>query len=220
MISPQPNEEPSRLQIIRPRLWIPESLQERIRNYDPKSNLGRVIRDILHLLPGEQAIELLDAIQRTLILESALFVKVIRANGTIEDYGLVSQHVITTAGVGFLVDAWENLVEMENMKYHGTGSGSTAEASSDTALVTEFTTQLNPDSTRATGSLTESAANIFQTVGTNLYDAGVTVAEHGLFSQAATGGGVLWDRSLTGSIALSSGDSLQTTYNMTATAGG
>jgi hypothetical protein len=122
--------------------------------------------------------------------------------------------------VAFLVDCWQNTLELEIMKYHGIGTGSTAEAAGDSALVTESTTALNPDSTRATGTLTETSAPVFATVGVNTVDATVSVAEHGIFSQAATGGGVLWDRSLTGTQALSSGDSLQTTYSCTVSAGG
>jgi hypothetical protein len=39
-------------------------------------------------------------------------------------------------------------------------------------------------------------------------------------SQAATGGGVLWDKSLFTAVALASGDSLQSTYDATFTSGG
>lgn len=134
--------------------------------------------------------------------------------------GLASLRVVTNAGVAFIVDAFQNLVELENMKYHGLGSGGTAEAVGDAALVTEFTTQYNPDSTRATGTTTESAANIYQTVATNNFDATVAVTEHGIFSQAATGGGVLLDRSLFSTINLASGDGLQSDYRLTFTSGG
>lgn len=143
-----------------------------------------------------------------------------RPANLLEDYGLVSQRLITNNGVGFLTDAWQNSVEAEIMKYHGTGSSSTAENASDSGLGTEFTTQLNPDSTRATGTLAEAASNILQTVATNTYDAGVTAREHGLFSQAATGGGTLWDRSVYSDTGLGSGDSLQTDYRATLSAGG
>src|SRR5574341_485131 len=97
----------------------------------------------------------------------------------------------------------------------------TAEASGDTALVTERTPILNPDSTRATGSLTEGAsANIFRTVGTVSFDGAGAITEHGIFSQAATGGGTLWDRSVFSAINVVSGGSIQFTYDMTASAGG
>lgn len=136
------------------------------------------------------------------------------------DLGPASLRVVTNNGVGFIVDAFQNLVELENMKYHGTGSGTNAEAAGDSALQTEFTTQLNPDSTRATGTTAETAANIYQTVATNTYDATVAVTEHGVFSQAATGGGVLLDRSVFSAVNLISGDSLQTDYRLTVASGG
>lgn len=134
------------------------------------------------------------------------------------DYGVLSHRKVTTAGVAFLVDAWQNSVELENMKYHGCGTGTNAESNGDTALQTESTTALNPDSTRATGSLTESAANVFRTVGTLTFDAGAAVTEHGILSQAATGGGTLWDRSVFSAINVVSADSIQFTYDLTANA--
>ena len=143
--------------------------------------------------------------------------------GDVTAYGTLSTRVVTTAGVGFIVDAFQNLVEVENMQFHGFGTGTTAEAAGDTALVTEETTQYNPDSTRPTGTRTEGAsANIYRTVGTYSPDAGGTraITEHGIFSQAATGGGVLLDRSVFSAVNLVAGsDSLQVTYELTFTAG-
>jgi hypothetical protein len=104
---------------------------------------------------------------------------------------------------------------VQNFKYHGIGTSSTAIAETDTGCGTELTTQYNPDSTRATGSQTNNGANIYRTVGTNTVDATVTIQEFCLMSQAATGGGTMWTRILTGGVALSSGDSLQTTYDLT-----
>lgn len=143
-----------------------------------------------------------------------------KASGEWIDYGVLSYRVITDAGVGYIVDAYQNSVEMETMKYHGVGTGGTAEAASQTALVTESTTALNPDSTRGTGTTTESAANAFQTVGTVTFDGSAAITEHGLFSQAATGGGVMFDRSLFSAINVASGDSIQFTYTCTLTSGG
>lgn len=140
--------------------------------------------------------------------------------GELTDYGVLSRRAITNNGVGFLVDAWQNLVELEAMIYHGIGTGTTAAAQTDTALETESTTALNPDNTRATGSQAENGSNVFRTIGTNTVDASVACTEHGILSQAATGGGTLWDRHTFTVINLSNGDSIQTTYDMTATAGG
>lgn len=149
-----------------------------------------------------------------------LWLSVIRADGEVVDLGLASLRVVTTAGVNFIVDAFQNTTELENLKYHGIGTTNTAEAAADTALAAESTTALNPDNTRATGSLTEGAsANIYRTVGTLTADASIAAVEHGIFSQAATGGGTLLDRSVFSTVNLASGDSLQATYDLTFTAG-
>jgi hypothetical protein len=150
----------------------------------------------------------------------ALYLQVLRADGTIIDYGLVSLRVVTTAGVNAIVDAFQATFTLNNFKFHGIGTGASAEAASDTALGVELTTQYNPNSTRATGTTTEGASTyIYRSVGTNTVDAAVTVTEHGIFSQAATGGGSLLDRSVFGGIALANGDSLQSTYELTFPAG-
>lgn len=176
-------------------------------------------RNVRHLVRGARRVVAARALRLSNFYGS-LYLTHIRADGEITELGLASMRVVTTAGVGFLVDALQNLVEAEIMKYHGIGTGNTAESSSDTALVTESTTALNPDSTRATGSLTEGASgNIFRTVGTLTADATIACVEHGIFSQAATGGGTLLDRSVFSTVTLASGDSLQATYDLTLTAG-
>lgn len=148
----------------------------------------------------------------------ALWGRVIRYDGTVDQLGLMSLRVVTDAGVGFVVDAFQNLVELENMKFHGFGTGTTAEAAGQTALVTELTTQYAADSTRPTGTTTEGAANVYRTVATLSPDTGGTIAvtEHGVFSQAATGGGTMLDRSVFSAVNLVAGsDSLQVTYDLT-----
>lgn len=149
----------------------------------------------------------------------SLYLTHIKADGEVIEYGLASMRVVTTAGVNFIVDAFQNTQEVENFKFHGIGTGTTVEASGDTALVTELTTQYNPDNTRATGSLTEGAsANIFRTVGTNTVDATVAITEHGIFT--ATSAGTLLDRSVFSALNLVSADSIQSTYDLTFSAGG
>lgn len=154
------------------------------------------------------------------VIVSRLSAKHRTKDGKWTDYGLVSTRVVTNAGVAFLVDAWQNILELEIMKYHGVGIGVVAENATDTTLGTESTTALNPDSTRATGSLAEGATgNIFRTVGTITFDAIAAITEHGIFSQVATGGGTLWDRSVFAAINVVSGDSIQFTYEVTFAAG-
>lgn len=154
-------------------------------------------------------------------ITSELRGRVQRADGTWIDFGVLGRRVVTNAGVAFLVDDWDNNgQDISTLNYHGCGTGTTAEAAGDTGLVTESTTALNPDSTRATGTRSQPAANQYQSVGTITFDASAAITEHGLFSQAATGGGTLWDRTVFSAINVASGDSIQFTYVMTATAGG
>jgi hypothetical protein len=144
-----------------------------------------------------------------------------RADGSVVNYGVLSYRVVTDAGVAFLVDDWDaNGQDISTMNYHGCGTGTNAEAVGDTALQTESTTALNPDSTRATGTRSQPAANQYRSVGTLTFDASAAVTEHGLLSQSATGGGTLWDRSQFSAINVVSGDSIQFTYTVTLTSGG
>lgn len=172
-----------------------------------------------HLLRGVRRVFTARALRLSTFYGS-LYLTHIKADGEVVELGLASMRVVTTAGVNFIVDAFQNTTEVENLKFHGIGTGTNAEASGDTALQTESTTALNPDSTRATGTTTEGAsANIYRTVGTNTVDASVACTEHGIFSQAATGGGTLLDRSVFSVVNLANGDSLQSTYDLTLPAG-
>jgi hypothetical protein len=127
-----------------------------------------------------------------------------------------TDNLIVTAGKDFIVDAWQNIVELETMKFHGVGLGTVAATVADTALGTESTTILNPDSTRATGSLTEgSTAEIFRSVGTVTFDGSGAITEWGLFNQAATGGGTMFSRVVYAAINVANLDSVVYTWDLT-----
>jgi hypothetical protein len=150
-----------------------------------------------------------------------LYASVIRANGDVEHLGLVCTRLVTDAGVNYIRDDWNggsNIID--NFNYHGCGTGNTAESAGDTALVTESTTALNPDSTRATGTKSVPGTGQCRTVGTATFDATAAITEHGIFTQAATGGGTLLDRSVFSAINVASGDSIQFTYTLTLSSGG
>ena len=153
-------------------------------------------------------------------ITSELAVQVIRRDGQRINYGVVSRRVVTNNGVAFIVDAWQNSVELENMKYHGCGTGTTAEAAGDSALVTESTTALNPDSTRATGTQTEPATHQLTSTGVVTFDNSAAITEHGLFSAATTGTGVLFDCSVFSAINVVSGDSISFAYTVSFSSGG
>lgn len=151
-----------------------------------------------------------------------LWGQVVRRDGAVVDLGLMSCRLVTTAGVNFLVDALQGLVEPELLRFHGLGTGTAAEAVGDTALATELTTQYSTASTRPTGTLGEQAgnANVFETTATITVSAAVGVTEHGIFSQAAVPGGTLLDRTVFAVVNLASGESLQAVYRLTLPAGG
>jgi len=152
---------------------------------------------------------------------SSLSIRVRRANGEWIDYGTVCYRVVTDAGVAFIVDDMDNsTTDITTLNFHGVGTGVTAESAAQTALVTESTTVLNPDSTRATGTKSQPSANILRSVGTLTFDGSAAITEHGIFSQAATGGGTLLDRSLFAAINVAAADSIQFTYDLTFTSGG
>lgn len=149
------------------------------------------------------------------------------ADGRVIDYGLISLRVVTTAGVNAIVTNFNTAspsVSVFAFKFHGFGTGTTAEATGDTALVTELTTEYATASTRPTGTQTTGAtSNVYRTVAT-LSPGGsgsLAITEHGIFHQAATGGGTLLDRTVFSAVNLTRGsDSLQVTYDLTFTAGG
>jgi hypothetical protein len=146
-----------------------------------------------------------------------LWGSVFRQDGSVLDLGLMSCRVVTDTGVGYVVDAFQNLVELENMRYHGLGTGGAAEAAGNTALTTELTTQYSSSNTRPTGTLGEKSGDskTYETTATITVSAGVAATEHGIFSQAATGGGVMLDRTLFSVVNLASSESLATTYQIT-----
>lgn len=146
----------------------------------------------------------------------------VHADGSVDDFGLVSCRVVTNAGVQFIVDAFQALADVSTLKYHGIGTGTTAEAATQTALVTEITTQYSTSNTRPTGTTGEQSgqANVYETTATITVSASVAVTEHGIFSRAATGGGTLLDRSVFSVVNLAASESLQATYDLTFSSGG
>lgn len=179
-----------------------------------------------HFARGWRKLAVQRAVQRYTempFMYGALWLKVFRGDGTEHDLGLASLRVVTTAGVTEVCTrfAGTSAASIANFLYHGFGTGGSAEASGNTALTTELTTEYVVNSTRPTGSQSAST-NTYTTVATLSPDSGGTLAitEHGIFAQAATGGGTLLDRSLFSAVNLVAGsDSLQATYVLTLPAG-
>lgn len=212
----------SGIRIVRESDRLPLTLRDYHRIYaskDPSINYWRHVNEP-NILRGLRAINIARAYKIPTFF-GALFIKLIRADGQVLDFGLASLRVVTTVGAAYLVDAMQNLVEPENMKYHGIGTGTAAESAGDTVLNAELTTAYLTDNTRAAGTTGEGAtSNVFQSVATNTVDSAVTITEHGLFSAATVGSGVLLDRSVFAGIGLAINDSLETTYELTFATGG
>lgn len=188
---------------------IKDSLLQRFRSW----RLNRKVRS--GKLPrGRTAEEVSEALkfgcpENALELWGLLSAKVIRGNGMIEELGLISIQKITQAFRDYIVDSLQNSTTspMDVFKYHASGTGTTAEANSQTALTTEILS-------RVTGTQVEGASsNIFKTVATINYDNTYAVTEHGVFSASTTG--TLMDRSLFTAINVVNGDSIQFTYQAT-----
>lgn len=199
---------------------------ERLRQGLPygQPGLGRTVntwrvKNLPHLARGLRTVALAKALGIP-TLYGALWLRILQRNGDEYDLGLASLRVVTNNGVGFIVDAFQNLVTLNNMHFHGLGTGSNPEAATDTALQTELTTQYNPNNTRGTGTTTETSSNVYSTVATSFVDAGVTITEHGIFSVVTAGSGVLLDRSVFAGKVLVSGDGVQSSYGLTLSSGG
>ena len=142
-------------------------------------------------------------------LEAVLF----RGNGEVVRYGTLDYRLVTTAFVNFVTDQLQTETSVfGDFKFHDAGVGVTDPAITDTAIET------TDGESRATGTQTESAANVYVSVGTISYTGAVAVTEHGLFNDVTAG--TLMDRSEFAAINVVSGDSIQFTYSLTLTAGG
>lgn len=159
-------------------------------------------------------------------LHGKLFLQFIAGRtNNIQNLGLASLRVVTDVGVNDIVDEFDEATDDASLKtfnFHGIGTTNTAEDQTDTDLAAEITSTFYTGDVRATGTQSQPSANIYQTLGTNTLDSGTpAVVEHGIFTSATPGGGVLLDRSvfsvknLDGTV----GDGLQSTYQLTMSAG-
>jgi len=208
------------LHVVRAHPHVPDSIKARLATWQAQSRLSQAVLACLPHLPHEEiAHELLDRILASAVIESALHLVVRRGDGRHEDHGIVDRRVVTTAGVTYLCAAGKSIYDFN---YHGLGSGSTAPAITDTALVTEFPSGDFSTGYRPAGTQSNTAVSgneKYTSVATNTASAAITVAEIGQFS--AVTAGTLWDRFVpAGTTALAIGDSLQTTIATTLNSGG
>jgi hypothetical protein len=128
-----------------------------------------------------------------------------------EDYGVVSEKLVTDAFIEYLVDEMQaSTGGISGFSYHGSGISATAESATDTTLVSEIALS------RANGTQGEGlSANIYNAMGTQFYDGAYAVVEHGLFNAASSG--ILMDRSTFAAINVGDGDAIEFTYELTIT---
>lgn len=133
--------------------------------------------------------------------------------GWLENIGLVSAGKVTTAFRDFEID--QLIAESSaygDFKYHRVGTGSSAEANTETALVTDAGLE-------ATGTQVEAAADQYRSVATITGDTTETWAEHSIRNATGATGGTMLDRSLISpTVAVVSGDQVTFTYTLTKTA--
>lgn len=149
-----------------------------------------------------------------------LTVEVKQPNGETVKYGPY-KNTIVNAGETALRDCFggtgtPTCTTVQAFKYHGLGTSAAAIAETDTGCTIELTTKYTGD-VRATGTQTNNGVNIYRTVATNAIDeaGAITINEFCLMSQAATGGGTMWSRILTGAISVDNGSQITTTYDLT-----
>lgn len=149
----------------------------------------------------------------TPVLRGTLSLRLLKKNGDIIDYGIVSYRSVTTAWAEFAVDQMiTETAEWGNQNFHDSGIGFTAENVTDTDMET------TDGEARVAGTQVEDSPVIYETVAVIPYTSTLVIREHGIFSQIT--GGTLLDRSVFGAIGVDSGDSIEHTYRLTWTAGG
>jgi len=146
-----------------------------------------------------------------MVFDGRLHVGVVRKDGAYEDHGW-KDNLVVTAGLEFVVDAFQNATELENMNFHAVGTTDTTVAAGDTALGAET---LMGNANRPAGTQGENGATTYQSQVTITNNSGgqVIVREAGLFS--ANAAGIMFARQLTGDVTLDDQDSIQTTWEIT-----
>jgi hypothetical protein len=138
----------------------------------------------------------------------------VKSADAVLDLGLISVDVVTSAGVNYVIDAFQGAggAAVTNLKYHASGTNSTAASTSNTSLGAEV-------GTRVAGTQVEGAsANIYKTVATMTYGSSFSIVEWGLFS--ASSSGTLFDRIVFSAISVDSSTGIEFTFEWTLNAGG
>jgi hypothetical protein len=133
-----------------------------------------------------------------------------------QDCGLVGVRQVTVEFVEYLADAMTDSSQpMDHFNAHAMGSGSTAEADTQTALVTQ-------EDGREVGSQTHGAtSNIYRSVATIVATGAYEACEHGIFDTTGAADDVMLDRTIVASPpTLAVDDEVEWTYDLTISSGG
>lgn len=207
--------------------WLHGEAERIVRDFRPRSDFGKFVASLSHLLPAHQWAELVERVSRIVVIESQLELihhrwDDLHGGFVLDDYGIVGRKSVTDAGVAAIVDAFDAGVgfTLNTFNYHALGTGTTAESAAQTALVTELTTEYTGN-TRTAGTQSQPSANIYKSQATSTLDSGTPVLrEHGLMSAASVG--TLFDRTLFAAVTVDGtiGESITTPYSATFTSGG
>ena len=136
-----------------------------------------------------------------------------KRNGVVIADGIVSCMLVTQGFAQYLIDSLQDSTTypMDAFKYHALGTGTTAEANTQSTLVTEV-------ESRVVGTQIEGAtAFIYKTVATFVFTGSHAISEHGIFS--ASSGGIMMDRSILSPVDnVLNTDEIEYTYQLTAAA--
>ena len=149
-------------------------------------------------------------------LRTKLVVRHLRKNakGKYEEIGKreVLNKKVTTAFVNFIVD--QLIAESSifgDVRYHDSGTGTTAESNADTAMETP-TAEARDSGTQIEGAQTYE----YRSVATHTYAGSFAITEHGLFN--ASTGVTLMDRTVFSAISVISDDKIEFTFTIQFTA--
>jgi len=116
-------------------------------------------------------------------------------------------NVVVNSGSAFIVDCWQGLETITDMKYIGSGTGTTAAHVNDGLLETEVESRVN-------GVVTEYAFDTVQIQGTISYTGAHAITEAGLFDVITTDVETMFSRQVFSAINVSNGDGIQLTWRI------
>lgn len=142
-------------------------------------------------------------------LRSTLRAVVTRADGRIEDLGVISRRVVTIIGADYVANDFAGLAaaDVTNINFHDAGTGNTAEAEGDTGLVTAW------GGARVAGTQSHPGSKAYRSVATITFNASFSIVEHGIF-WASSGASTLFDRSVFTAIPVANADAITFTYDL------